>query len=289
MEIEDRDEREYLIPATARLRVQSGDYVHAGQALTEGPLNPQDILRIQGSEAVQLYLVEEVQKVYRSQGVSINDKHIEVIIRQMLRRVRIDTPGDTALLPGELVDRFKFEEINAKILAEGGEPATAQPVLLGVTKASLNTESFLAAASFQETTRVLTEAAITGAVDRLQGLKENVIIGKLVPARAAIEVEELPKPKELGAGDFFADGDEGESRLGMLDRKIEAGFGDLSEEEEDLLDIEDLLAGDTDDILAEDAAEPADPVAEADVDEEEEAAPEEEEPPLSALQEDSEE
>jgi DNA-directed RNA polymerase subunit beta' len=130
--------------------------------------------------------------VYRSQGVTINDKHIEVIVRQMLRKVRIDTPGDTHLLPGELVDRFIYEDINAKVLAEGGEPATAQTVLLGVTKASLNTESFLAAASFQETTRVLTEAAINGSIDRLIGLKENVIIGKLIPAGSGVA-----KRKEL--------------------------------------------------------------------------------------------
>jgi DNA-directed RNA polymerase subunit beta' len=203
---EERDEREYSVPATSRLRIQDGDQVHAGQALTDGPLNPQDILRIQGPEAVQIYLVEEVQKVYRSQGVTINDKHIEVIVRQMLRRVRVDSPGDSALLPGELVDRFRFESVNAKALAEGGEPATAQPVLLGVTKASLNTDSFLAAASFQETARVLTEAAINGSVDHLLGLKENVIIGKLIPARAQIVVAERPKtallalPPELISG-----------------------------------------------------------------------------------------
>ncbi|TET96016.1 MAG: hypothetical protein E3J29_05970, partial [Dehalococcoidia bacterium] len=194
---EERDEREYSVPATARLRVQEGDQIHAGRALTDGPLNPQDTLRIQGPEAVQIYLVEEVQKVYRSQGVTINDKHIEVIVRQMLRRVRVDSPGDTELLPGELVDRFRFEAVNAKVLAEGGEPATAQPVLLGVTKASLSTESFLAAASFQETARVLTEAAVSGAVDHLLGLKENVIIGKLIPARAPIVMEERPKLIEL--------------------------------------------------------------------------------------------
>jgi DNA-directed RNA polymerase subunit beta' len=143
-----------------------------------------------------------VQKVYRSQGVNINDKHIETIVRQMLRRVRVDSPGDTAMLPGELVDRFTYEEVNAKVLAEGGEPATAVPVLLGVTKASLNTSSFLAAASFQETTRVLTEAAISGTTDRLLGLKENVIIGKLIPARARIDlppepVKEVALPEAL--------------------------------------------------------------------------------------------
>jgi DNA-directed RNA polymerase subunit beta' len=193
---EEREEREYPVSAAARILVDHGEAVKAGQKLTEGPLNPQDILRIMGPEAVQLYLVEEVQKVYRSQGVNINDKHIETIVRQMLRKVRVDSPGDTAMLPGELVDRFQYEEINAKVLAEGGEPATAVPVLLGVTKASLNTSSFLAAASFQETTRVLTEAALSGSTDRLIGLKENVIIGKLIPARATIELP--PEPvKEL--------------------------------------------------------------------------------------------
>jgi DNA-directed RNA polymerase subunit beta' len=135
-----------------------------------------------GREQVQLFLVQEVQKVYRTQGVGINDKHIEVIVRQMLRKVRVDTPGDTEMLPGELVDRFKYETINAAVLAQGGEPATATTVLLGVTKASLTTDSFLAAASFQDTTKVLTDAAIAGQVDHLVGLKENVIIGKLIPA-----------------------------------------------------------------------------------------------------------
>jgi DNA-directed RNA polymerase subunit beta' len=202
---EEREEREYSVPPTSRIRVETGHYVHAGQQLTDGAVNPQDILRVQGPEAVQLYLVEEVQKVYRSQGVTINDKHIEVIVRQMLHRVRVDSPGDTALLPSELVDRFRFEEVNAKFLAEGGEPATAQPVLLGVTKASLNTDSFLAAASFQETTRVLTEAAVAGAVDHLIGLKENVIIGKLIPARAQVTVPERRPPAELlgPAASFF--------------------------------------------------------------------------------------
>lgn len=199
---EEKEEREYLVPAASRLLVNESEAVKAGQKLTEGPLNPQDILRIMGPEAVQLYLVEEVQKVYRSQGVNINDKHIETIVRQMLAKVRVDLPGDTAMLPGELVDRFEYEDINAKVLAEGGEPATAVPVLLGVTKASLSTKSFLAAASFQETTRVLTEAAISGMTDHLLGLKENVIIGKLIPARASIElppepVKAVPPPEIL--------------------------------------------------------------------------------------------
>ncbi|MFC2022879.1 DNA-directed RNA polymerase subunit beta', partial [Chloroflexota bacterium] len=180
---EERDEREYPVAAAARLLVEDGDLVKAGQQLTEGSINPQDILRILGKEAVQQYLVDEVQKVYRSQGVHINDKHIEVIARQMLTKVRIDSSGDTDLVPVELMDRFRYEDINAKVLAEGGEPATAHTVLLGITRASLNTDSWLAAASFQETTRVLTEAALRGEVDRLVGLKENVIIGKLIPAR----------------------------------------------------------------------------------------------------------
>jgi len=196
---EDRDEREYQVPPTSQLRVENGQRVKAGDLLTEGAANPQDILRVMGREAVQLYLVEEVQKVYRSQGVAINDKHIEIVVRQMLRKVRVETPGDTDLLPGELVDRFAYEDINAKVLAEGGEPATAQTVLLGITKASLNTQSFLAAASFQETTRVLTEAAIQGSVDRLLGLKENVIIGKLIPAGTGLaKRKELARRKAAG-------------------------------------------------------------------------------------------
>jgi DNA-directed RNA polymerase subunit beta' len=213
---EEREEREYTVPATARVRVEPGDYVRAGQQLTDGPLDPQDILRIMGPEACQLYLVEEVQKVYRSQGVNINDKHIEVIVRQMMRKVIVDSPGDTAMLPGEYVDRFEYEEANAKVFAEGGEPATAVPVLLGVTKASLNTSSFLAAASFQETTRVLTEAAISGKTDNLLGLKENVIIGKLIPAQAEIVlpprpvVERPPRLLEEGEEDLeLEDLDEG--------------------------------------------------------------------------------
>ena len=189
---EERDEREYPIPAAASLKVENKASVRAGQQLTDGHANPQDILRIMGREAVQRYLVDEVLKVYRSQGVNINDKHIEVVARQMLTKVRIEASGDTDLLPGELVDRFNYEEVNAKVLAEGGEPATATPILLGITRASLNTESWLAAASFQETTRVLTEAAISGKVDRLRGLKENVIIGKLIPARSLTITKEAP-------------------------------------------------------------------------------------------------
>jgi DNA-directed RNA polymerase subunit beta' len=179
---EDVVEREYSIPHNAKLLVENGQEIRAGDPITDGPINPQEYLDTRGKDAVQRYLVKEVQKVYRSQGVTINDKHIEIIVRQMLRKVRIDQPGDVDLLPTELVDRLEFEEANNRVLSEGGEPATAQTVLLGVTKASLNTSSFLAAASFQETTRVLTEAAINGAKDHLIGLKENVIIGKLIPA-----------------------------------------------------------------------------------------------------------
>ncbi len=180
---EEKEEAEYTAPFTANIRVANGSRVKAGDQFTDGHANPQDILRIKGREAVQRYLVDEIQKVYRSQGVTINDKHIEVIVRRMLQKVRADSPGDTDLLPGDLVDRFVFEDINARVVAEAGEPATAQPALLGITKASLNAESWLAAASFQETTRVLTEAAINGKIDKLAGLKENVIIGRLIPAR----------------------------------------------------------------------------------------------------------
>jgi DNA-directed RNA polymerase subunit beta' len=183
---EDRDEREYRVPPQARVRVEDGQFVGAGEQLTEGSKDPQEILSIQGRESAQRYLVDEVQAVYRSQGVAINDRHIEVIVRQMLRRLRVDDPGDSQLLRDELIDRFEYEEINREVLAEGGEPATARPVLLGITKASLNTESFLAAASFQETTRVLTDAALQGKVDHLMGLKENVIIGKLIPAGSGL-------------------------------------------------------------------------------------------------------
>ncbi|MFL5691523.1 MAG: DNA-directed RNA polymerase subunit beta' [Ktedonobacteraceae bacterium] len=183
---EEREERSYPIPAARNIVVTNGQKIQAGTPITGGQRDPQDVLRIQGREAVQMYVVKEVQRVYRNTGVYISDKHIEVIIRQMLRRVKVDEPGDTEMLPNDLVDRFVYADTNARVLAEGGEPATAQTVLLGVTKASLNTDSFLAAASFQETTRVLTEAAIEAQTDHLVGLKENVIIGKLIPAGSGI-------------------------------------------------------------------------------------------------------
>lgn len=172
----------YLIPYGSRLKVQDGQIIEAGDELTEGSVNPHDILKIKGLFAVQTYLLQEVQKVYRLQGVEINDKHIEVVIRQMMRKVKIEDSGDTSMLPGELVDMFMFDEENKRIIDKGLTPATGIRTLLGITKASLATDSFLSAASFQETTRVLTDAAIKGKVDPLLGLKENVIIGKLIPA-----------------------------------------------------------------------------------------------------------
>jgi DNA-directed RNA polymerase subunit beta' len=179
---EDGEQVQYAVSLRARLAVSGRDQVTVGQQLTEGSVNPHEKLRVEGVQAVQLHLVEEVQQVYRSQGVTIHDKHIELIVRQMLRKVQIIEPGDTDFLPGELVDRRRFEDRNSEVVEGGGEPASARPILMGITKASLATDSWLAAASFQETTRVLTDAAISGRSDPLLGLKENVIIGKLIPA-----------------------------------------------------------------------------------------------------------
>ena len=244
---EDEDPRENHVPALAHLLVKTGDHVRAGDALTAGPLNPHDILRIRGKEEVQKYLVEEVQRVYRSQGVTINDRHIEVIGRQLLRRVQVESSGDTKFLPGQYVERFTFHDENARCIAEGGEPATARPVLLGVTRASLQTESFLSAASFQETTRVLTEAAVRGAEDRLLALKENVIIGRLIPARFEIsdegrdrlgreELAALERPPEP---DWLQDG-EVEQILGeeqtFLSAEPSRGNG-LDQEEIELVEV----------------------------------------------------
>jgi DNA-directed RNA polymerase subunit beta' len=246
---EERDEREYAVPPSARMRVEDSQMVAAGDQLTEGAKDPQDILRIQGREAVQRYLVDEVQEVYRSQGVTINDKHIETIVRQMLRRLRVDTPGDTDLLPGELVDRFEYEEKNRQVLAEGGEPATAQPVLLGVTKASLNTDSFLAAASFQETTKVLTEAALAGKVDHLIGLKENVIIGKLIPAGSGLAARQEARRARLEAAEA-TNRLLGEPGVSLVAAELPALLGEDDDVEGETLDeggavavAEDPLAG----------------------------------------------
>ena len=198
----------YDVPAGKHLRVHEGDRVRAGDRLTEGPVNPHDILRIKGPRAVQEYLLNEVQEVYRLQGVKINDKHIGVIVRQMLQKVKVMDPGDTALLEGENIDKVNFRDRNEDTAAKGAKPATSEPLLLGITKASLTTQSFISAASFQETTRVLTDAAIRGAHDDLLGLKENIIIGHLIPAgtgvyrNADIQIEppegfEPPTPPEL--------------------------------------------------------------------------------------------
>ena len=213
------DPVEYMIPKGKHISVQEGDFIHRGEYLLDGNPDPHDILDVLGVEALAAYLVNEIQEVYRLQGVKINDKHIEVIVRQMLQKVEITKSGDSTLLPGEQVDREEMDEINAKLIKEGREPAEGKPVLLGITKASLQTRSFISAASFQETTRVLTEASVQGKVDRLNGLKENVIVGRLIPAgtgagvnrirvvanardaalRAAQGAKSLPSPEEAAS------------------------------------------------------------------------------------------
>ena len=180
------DPVEYLIPKGKHISVHEGDYLHAGEELVDGSSNPHDILRVLGSKELSKYLVDEVQEVYRLQGVKINDKHIETIVRQMLRRVQIKEVGDTNFLADDQVDRWVFEEENDRVTAEDGQPAIGEPIMLGITKASLSTESFISAASFQETTKVLTQAAIQGKIDSLRGLKENVIMGRLIPAGTGV-------------------------------------------------------------------------------------------------------
>ena len=176
------ESKEYMIPRGKHVSVHEGDSVKAGEALMDGPSNPHDILRVLGDKALARYLVDEIQEVYKLQGVKINDKHIEVIVRQMLKRVKIREVGDTHFLVDDQVEKFVFEEENARIMEEGGKPAEGEPLFLGITKASLITDSFISAASFQETTKVLTQAAVAGKVDNLKGLKENVIMGRLIPA-----------------------------------------------------------------------------------------------------------
>ncbi len=180
--IETGDSKTYMIPYGSRIKVQDGDVLEPGDELTEGSINPHDLLKIKGVRAVQDYMIREVQRVYRLQGVEINDKHIEIIVRQMLKKVRVEEAGDSEFLPGISMDVLEFNDMNEKLMAEGKQPAEGKQVMLGITKASLATNSFLSAASFQETTKVLTEAAINGKIDPLIGLKENVIIGKLIPA-----------------------------------------------------------------------------------------------------------
>ena len=183
---EDGEEQVYQIPYGAHIRVNEGDHVEKGEPLTEGSINPQDILRVNGAEGVRDYIIREVQKVYRLQGVDIDDKHIEIIIRQMMSKIKVEESGDSGFLSGSVVDARDFKMTNEQLIKEGKTPATGTHSLMGITKASLATESFLSAASFQETTRVLTETSIKGKVDHLIGLKENVIIGKLIPAGTGI-------------------------------------------------------------------------------------------------------
>jgi DNA-directed RNA polymerase subunit beta' len=187
---------EELVPKEKNIVVHEGQVVNKGESIVDGPADPQDILRLLGMEELARYIVDEVQDVYRLQGVKINDKHIEVIVRQMLRRVQITNPGDTAYIMGEQVERSELLGKNDKALAEGKMPATWADVLLGITKASLSTDSFISAASFQETTRVLTEAAIMGKRDELRGLKENVIVGRLIPAGTGMAFHDARKAKE---------------------------------------------------------------------------------------------
>jgi DNA-directed RNA polymerase subunit beta' len=184
---DDGEQREYALPRGVHINVQESERVKAGEPLMDGPRNPHDILDVLGEKELQKYLVNEIQEVYRLQGVNINDKHLETIVRQMMRWVRIEDIGDTEFLPEEVVDKFKFRAENQRVIEAGGRPAQGKAMLLGITKASLSTDSFISAASFQETTRVLTEAAINGKVDYLRGLKENVIMGRLVPAGTGME------------------------------------------------------------------------------------------------------
>jgi DNA-directed RNA polymerase subunit beta' len=189
--------RDYLIPLGKHLRVHEGDRVKAGDRLSEGSIDPHDILRIKGENAVQQYMLDEIQAVYRLQGVTINDKHVEVIVAQMLRKVRVEKSGDTEFLEGDDIDKKKLREVNERVISEGGEPATFKPLLLGITKASLTTESFLSAASFQETTKVLSKAAVEGKIDNLNGLKENLIMGNLIPTGTGSRMFRGMKVKDL--------------------------------------------------------------------------------------------
>jgi len=236
------ESKAYLIPYGSRIKIQDGAMLGAGDELTEGSVNPHDILKIKGLRAAQDYMLQEVQRVYRLQGVEINDKHIEVIVRQMLKKIRIEEKGDTEFLPGTMVDVLEFEEVNEQLVAEGKEPATGEQIMLGITKASLATESFLSAASFQETTKVLTEAAIKGKVDHLVGLKENVIIGKHIPAGTGMKKyrdvklntdlqmeDELDLDDEISLEDLDADLDLNEE-IDLENTEETAGESDAAEE-----------------------------------------------------------
>jgi DNA-directed RNA polymerase subunit beta' len=240
------DEHKYSFPRRTRLFVSDGDKIEAGQQLNEGSLYPVELLALRGRTETEQYLVKEVQEVYKSQGVDINDKHIELIGRQMLKRVRVDQKGDTDFLPGQFVDRNEFNRVNEQVIAEGGEGAIAEEIILGITKASLNTDSFLSAASFQETTKVLTDAALEGKVDRLAGLKENVIIGKLIPAATGLKryrrihiepTEPLPRPDEAA----YLDQDELAAELGLSDGDGLQGFGPAFDQ--DISTLEEIGSG----------------------------------------------
>ena len=227
------ESKAYLIPYGSRIKVTDGAELEAGDELTEGSINPHDILRIKGIRAVQDYMIQEVQRVYRLQGVEINDKHIEVIVRQMLKKIRIEESGDTEFLPGTNVDRLEFEDVNEVLEAEGKEPAIGEPIIMGITKASLATNSFLSAASFQETTKVLTEAAIKGKIDPLVGLKENVIIGKHIPAGTGMrKYRDIRLNSELSMDDdlFFEEGLDDDDDLDIMDTDF--SDDDLLEENE---------------------------------------------------------
>ena len=234
------ESKTYLIPYGSRIRQVDGMYLEAGDELTEGSVNPHDILRIKGVEAVQDYMLREVQRVYRLQGVEINDKHIEVIVRQMLKKIRIENNGDTEFLPGTLVDILDFEDANEKIVEENKElpeserkeVADGKRVILGITKASLATNSFLSAASFQETTKVLTEAAIKGKIDPLIGLKENVIIGKLIPAGTGMKRYRNVQIDTSGTDDYlYEQSEEDEVELSEMDDAAEMQAEDSSSAE----------------------------------------------------------
>ena len=243
---EDGDSKTYLIPYGSRIKIMDGAVLEAGDELTEGSVNPHDILRIKGVRAVQDYMLREVQRVYRLQGVEISDKHIEVLVRQMLKKIRIENNGDTEFLPGTLVDSLEFEDVNEAMVKEGKEPAEGKQVMLGITKASLATNSFMSAASFQETTKVLTEAAIKGKIDPLIGLKENVIIGKLIPAGTGMkryrnikintEVEEYDDDDDLllDDDDFYEDDiqDEAEETVEEAEASEADDFAEEAPEEE---------------------------------------------------------
>ncbi len=225
------EEHRYPFPRRTRLHVAEGEVIEAGKQLNEGSLYPHELLDLRGRTDTEVYLVKEVQEVYKSQGVDIHDKHIELIVRQMLKKIRVEQKGDTDLLPGQFVDRHEFRRINDKVQAAGGEPAVHAEIILGITKASLATDSFLSAASFQETTKVLTDAALEGKIDRLAGLKENVIIGKLIPAATglkryrSIEIEPS-EPLPRGIDDVgLLEGDDLAAELGLDDGEGLQGFG----------------------------------------------------------------